>query len=263
VDRARSADGTALAFDRVGGGPPLVLVGGALSDRGAAAPISAQLGRGFTVFAYDRRGRGDSGDTPPYAVAREIEDLAAMIEAAGGSAFVYGHSSGAVLALRAAAVGLSIRKLVAYEPPFIVDDSRPPVPDDYVEHLDALVAEGRPGDAVAYFMTTGVGLPAGIVEQMRGAPMWPAFESVAHTLGYDGRIMADTLRGRPLAGRPWSDVKIPTLVMDGGASPPSQRAGARALADVLPDARYRTLQGQDHGPVPEMLAPAITDFLLG
>jgi pimeloyl-ACP methyl ester carboxylesterase len=263
MDLVRSADGTPIAFERVGSGPPLVLVGGALSDRGAAGPISALLGERLTVFAVDRRGRGDSGDTQPYTVEREIEDLGAVIGAAGGSAFVYGHSSGAVLTLRAAAAGLPIEKLVAYEPPFIVDASRPPVPDDYVRHLDELVAAGRRGDAVAYFLTTGVGVPEQMVEQMRTAPMWPGMEAVAHTLAYDGRIMGDTMRGMPLSSEPWSDVTIPTLVVDGGASPPWQRDAARALVDVLPDARYSTLEGQDHGPAPEVLAPTVLEFLLG
>jgi pimeloyl-ACP methyl ester carboxylesterase len=144
----------------------------------------------FTVYTYDRRGRGDSGDTAPYAVQREIEDLEAMIEAAGGSAFVFGHSSGAVLALRAAGqLGDKIKKLALYEPPFILDDSRPPIPTDYVQHLRNLIAAGRPEDALAYFMTVAVGIPAEYIDGMKGAPFWASSVAVAHTISYDGEIM--------------------------------------------------------------------------
>ena len=182
MDTVRSADGTTIAFDRTGDGPPLIIVGGALSDRAAAAPLAEILSGDFTVVAYDRRGRGNSSDTPPYAVEREVEDLAALLDAVGGSGSVLGHSSGAALAIEAVVRGLPITRLAAYEPPFIVDDSRPALPAGYDEHLDELLAEGRRGDAVAYFMTAGVGLPTAMVDQMRGAPMWPAMEALAHTI---------------------------------------------------------------------------------
>jgi alpha/beta hydrolase family protein len=263
MNTVRSADGTTIAFDRVGEGPPLVLVGGALSERHAAAEIAQMLSDRFKVFAYDRRGRGDSGDTPPYDVRREIEDLAAVIAEAGGSAYVFGHSSGAVLALRAVEDGVPIAKLAVYEPPFILDETRPPLPAEYVEQLDALVAAGRRGDAVALFMTTGVGVPAQMVEQMRRGPVWPALERNAHTIAYDGRIMGDLMAGRPFLPGTWSRVTVPTLVLDGGASPEWQRNAARALADVLPDARHRTLEGQDHGPASDVLVPVLAGFLAG
>jgi len=259
----RSADGTIIAFDRSGAGPPLVLVGGALSDRQAAVGLTTLLAPSFTVFAYDRRGRGDSGDTPPYAVEREIEDLAALIEDAGGAAFVFGHSSGAALALKAVAGGLPIPMLALYEPPFIVDDSRTPVPDDYVAHIRELVAAGRRGDAVAYFMIEGVGVPPEMVEQMRQAPMWPGLEALAHTIAYDGMVMGDQMAGRPLP--PWwsSSSAVPTLVMDGGNSPAWARHAVTALADILPRAERRTLEGQDHGAAPEVLAPVLEAFFTG
>src|ERR671937_2228400 len=174
VRQVRSKDGTTIAFDQPGDGPSIILVGGAMSTRSASVPLAALLAPHFTVFAYDRRGRGASGDTAPYAVEREVDDLDALISAAGGSAFVFGHSSGAVLALEAAARGLAITKLALYEPPFIVDDSRPPLPKDYVAHLTELVSSGRRGEAVAYFMTTRVGLPVDAVAQMCHDPMWPA-----------------------------------------------------------------------------------------
>jgi len=259
----RSADGTEIAFDRTGAGPGLVVVGGAMSDRRAVGAIAPLLGERTTVVAYDRRGRGDSGDTPPYAVEREIEDLAALVAAAGDTASVYGHSSGAVLALRAAAAGVPIDRLVLYEPPVVVDASRPPIPNDYVKHLDELVAAGRRGDAVEYFLVRAVGMPVGAVASMRDGPMWPGLEAVAHTISYDGRVMGELMFGRPLPAGRWSSVTAPTLVLDGGASPEWQRNGARAVADALPDARHVTLAGQDHGPAPDVLAPAILDFVAG
>lgn len=261
METVTSADGTSIAYQRSGEGPPLILVGGAMSDRASAASLAELLSSSCTVLTYDRRGRGDSGDTAPYAPEREIGDLAALIEAVGGAASVYGHSSGAVLSLEAAAHGLPITKLGLYEPPFMVDDSRPPVPDDFVATLDELAAAGRRGDAVAYFMTTGVGLPSEMVEEGRREPMWPALERLAHTLAYDGLIMGDTMRGRPLPAERWSSVTIPVLVLDGGASPEWQREAAQALAEVLPNAEHRTLEGQTHGADPTILAPVLREFL--
>jgi pimeloyl-ACP methyl ester carboxylesterase len=259
----RSEDGTPIAFDRSGDGPAIIVVGGALNDRSAAAPLTSALSPRFTVYAYDRRGRGASGDTSPYAVDREIEDIHGLMAEAGGSAFVYGQSSGAVLALEAAARGLATPKLALYEPPFIVDDSRPPVPEDFVARLEELASSGRRGDAVAYFMTEGVGLPVEVVEQMRSAPMWPALEELAHTLSYDGLIMGDTTSGRALPTEWATSVTMPTLVMDGGESPAWQRTAVRDLADLLPNAKRRSLEGQDHGAAPEVLGPVLVEFFAG
>jgi pimeloyl-ACP methyl ester carboxylesterase len=260
TDTVRSSDGTTLAFDRSGDGPPLVLVGGALSDRFAAAALAGHLAERFTVIAYDRRGRGDSGDTAPYAVDREVDDLLALIVDAGGSAFMFGHSSGAALALEAAAHGLPIAKLALYEPPFIVDESRPEVPRDYVTRVEELVTADRRGDAVEYFMTVAVGMPADLVTQMRSSPMWPSMEALAHTIPYDGRVMGDAVAGSPEPLERWASVTIPTLVMDGGASPDWQHNAVGALVDVLPNVRHRTLEGQGHGPADEVLAPALIEF---
>src|SRR6266496_2674899 len=213
--KVHSKDGTTIAFDWSGEGPAIILVGGALSDRSAGTQLAAHLAPHFTVYTYDRRGRGDSGDTPPYAVAREVEDIEALINEAGGSAFVFGHSSGAVLALEAARLlPTKITKLALYEPPFIIDNSRPPAPVDYAAHLSELVSSGRRGEAVAYFMTE-VGTPAEMVAQMRQSPMWPGLEEVANTLAYDVTIMGDTQRGDPSTLRKWASVTVPTLVMDG------------------------------------------------
>lgn len=258
-----SADGTSIAFDRYGSGPPLIVVAGATATRGAAATLCEILGSHFSAYTYDRRGRGDSGDTLPYTVEREIEDIGAMIAAAGGSAFVLGQSSGAVLALRAAATGLPISRLAVYEPPFIVDDGRPKVPENYVAHLNELVAAGQRGDAFAYFLKEAVGIPDEYVEQMKGSPIWESGEQVAHTIAYDGEIMGDTMWGKPLSRRPWEAISVPTLVMDGGASAEWQHNGVRELVAILPNARHLTLEGQDHGPADDMLAPVLVDFFQG
>src|SRR5437660_10126829 len=204
-----SKDSTPIAFDQSGQGPALILVAAATATRLAEASLAAALAPHFTVFAYDRRGRGESGDTAPYAVEREVEDIEALINEAGGSSFVFGHSSGAVLALEAARLlPTKITKLAVYEPPFIIDDSRPPAPKDYAPHLMELVSSGRRGEAVEYFMTQ-VGAPADMVAQMRQSPMWPRLEKVAHTLAYDATIMRDTQRGKPLPRDTWASITVP------------------------------------------------------
>jgi pimeloyl-ACP methyl ester carboxylesterase len=262
METVRSADGTTIAFDRGGSGPSLVVVGGALSDRGAVNDLAARIGDDLTVIAYDRRGRGDSTDTPPYAIEREIEDLAALLDAAGGSAFVHGHSSGAVLALRSAEAGVPIARLSVYEPPLAVDTLRPAIPDAYVPHLEELVATGRRGDAVTYFLTVGPLLPPPVIEQLKASPAWPGMEAVAHTIAYDGRIMDGLMTDSPAPLRRWASLATPTLVLDGGASPPWIRNGASALADVLPNATRATLDGQGHGPAAEVLAPELVRFFV-
>jgi pimeloyl-ACP methyl ester carboxylesterase len=259
-----SKDGTPIVFDQSGQGPAIILVAGATATRLAEAKLSSALAPHFTVFAYDRRGRGESGDTAPYAVEREVEDIEALINEAGGSAFVFGHSSGAVLALEAAGLlPTKITKLAVYEPPFIIDDSRPPAPEDYVPHLIELVSSGRRGKAVEYFMTEVVGVPAEMVAQMRQSPMWPGLEEVAHTLAYDGTIMGNTMCGDPLPLRKWASITVPTLVMDGGISHVFMHHGAQELANILPHAQRRTLEGQDHGPADEVLVPALKEFFIG
>jgi pimeloyl-ACP methyl ester carboxylesterase len=259
-----SKDGTSIAFDQVGQGPALILVGGATETRRDEAKLSAALAPHFTAFPYDRRGRGDSGDTAPYAVEREVEDLEALIDEAGGMAFVYGHSSGAVLALEAARLlPNKITKLALYEPPFILDDSRPPVPQDYVPHLNQLIAEGRRSEAVEYCFSDAMLLPTEILAQMRSSSMWPQLEAVAHTIPYDGLIMGDTTSGNPATIRKWAGLPTPTLVLVGGASRTFFHTGTRALADILPHAQHRTLAGQGHGPADDVLVPALQAFFLG
>ena len=263
MEKVVSRDGTAIAFDRVGDGPPLILVGGAFQHRAidlTSARLTELLAPGSTVFHYDRRGRGDSGDTAPYAVEREVEDLEALIVKAGGSAHVFGMSSGGALALEAAAHGLPIVSLALYEPPFIVDDTRPLPPTDLPDRYTALMAEGRRGEVVELFITKAVGLPDDAVAQLRHAPVWPALESVAHTLSYDAAVMRDTGTGSAEPLKRWASVRTPTLVIDGGESPAWARNAVRALVDTLPKAERRTLEGQTHQVSADALAPVLDAF---
>jgi pimeloyl-ACP methyl ester carboxylesterase len=262
---ATSRDGTHIAYDELGEGPPLVLVGGAFNTRtfgpnGGLAPLLAER---FTVINYDRRGRGDSTDSAPYSVEREIEDIEALIAEAGGSAHVFGISSGAALALEAANRGLAIEKLALYEAPFIVDDSRAPVPDDYLQRMEGLVASDRRGDAIRLFMRQGVGLPAVFVAMMRVMPAWSKLKTVAPTVVYDAAIVDDYQKGRPLPSDRWTSVTMPTLVAVGGKSPDWMRNAMRSLADVLPNARHNTLKGQTHIVKPQALAPVLIEFFEG
>ncbi|TDC07817.1 alpha/beta hydrolase [Nonomuraea longispora] len=262
MDKVRSADGTPIAYTRVGHGPAVILVDGALSFRKQSinAALATALAGDFTVYTYDRRGRGESGDIPPYTTEREIEDLAALVAETGGPVRLYGTSSGAALALAAADAGVPVEKLALYEPPFIVDDTRPAIPADYERTLDELVAADRRAAAVRYFMRTGVGLPAVVVAMMRFMPAWSTLTSVAHTLPYDVAFVAPYEKGVPYPESSWAAVKTPTLVMDGGRSRPWIRNAARALAGLLPGAEHRTLDGQTHIVKAEALAPVLTEF---
>ena len=257
-----SKDGTQIAYDKTGQGPTLIIVAGAFQGRVAMAAYADPLSKNFTVYNYDRRGRGDSGDTQPYAIEREIEDLDALIQEAGGSAFVFGGSSGGVLTLDAAAYGLNITKLAVYEPPFVVDDSRVPVAEDMVDQLKNMIASGRKGDAAETFMTKGSLMPAEAVAGMRSQPFWTEVEAVAHTLVYDATIMEGTMRGAPLPATRWSAVTIPTLVIYGGEGPAWSRYAAESLVALLPHAEGKALQGQFHTLTPDALTPVLEKFFL-
>ncbi|WP_410616090.1 alpha/beta fold hydrolase [Amycolatopsis sp. lyj-109] len=257
-----SADGTRIAYTRAGSGPALVLVDGALCYRGSSPndALAKELATHFTVYTYDRRGRGESGDAGPYEVRREVEDLAAVVKEAGGEAFLFGISSGVALALEAAP-RLAVRKLALYEPPFIVDGTRRRVPEDYVARLDQALKEGKRGKAVKMFMTEGVGLGGVMVAMMRIMPFWPKLKRVAHTIPYDTAMVIDHQAGEPLPAA-WPEVKIPALVIDGGRSPDWMRNGVASLAKVLPSAEYRTLPGQTHIVKAAALAPVLKEFFL-
>jgi pimeloyl-ACP methyl ester carboxylesterase len=255
-----SRDGTEIAFDRLGDGPPVILVGGALCDRSAGAPgLAPLLARHFTVFSYDRRGRGASGDTAPYAVSREVEDIESLVAEAGGSSCAFGISSGAALALEAAIRGVSITRLALFEPPFRVGESGPRPPADLTTRVSELISSGRPGEAIEFFLTKAVGLPPEAVAQMRNAPMWPGLEALAHTLVYDFAIMGD---GSFPAERAAS-LTVPTLAIGSEASPQWLRDAVQVVADTVPDAEPLFLKGQFHGVPSETLAPVLEEFFGG
>jgi pimeloyl-ACP methyl ester carboxylesterase len=258
METVTSADGTTIALDRAGDGPPVVLVCGGSVDRMSNAGLAAALAERFMVLNYDRRGRGDSGDTPPYEVQREVEDIDAVIAAAGGTAHLYGSSSGAALALEAAANEVPVDRLALWEPPYI-PEGVPRPPADTAKTYTELVDAGRRGDAVEFFMSKVVGLPDEFVAQARSSPFWGAQEALAHTLAYDATIMADY--SLPIERA--AEVKVPTIAMAGGASFPWMSDTARALADALPHGEVHILEGQTHDVAPDVMASVLTGFFGG
>jgi pimeloyl-ACP methyl ester carboxylesterase len=260
MNTVSSPDGTTIAYDKAGGGPALIVVDGALSvhSSGGKSELATLLAPHLTIYGYDRRGRGESGDTLPYAVDREIEDVAALIDQAGGSAFLYGHSSGGTLAMRAAVqLGDRVSKIAVYEAPHNDDPEAQRSWRGYLSQLGDLLADGRRDDAVALFMRF-VGTPDEQVERMRQAPFWPGMAAVAHTLAYDHAAIIGARWSAPteLAAR----VSVPALVMAGDASLPFMPAAARALSTAMPHGRLRMLPGQTHDVNPRVLAPVLVDF---
>ncbi|GAA3407709.1 alpha/beta fold hydrolase [Paenibacillus hodogayensis] len=244
-----SKDGTQIAYDQSGQGPALILVGGAFSYRKfpGTVKLASLLSERFTVYNYDRRGRGESGDKQPYAIEREIEDLQALIDEAGGSAYVWGLSSGAVLALQAAASGANITKLALHEPPFIVDAEDRQPPKDFFKQVTELIADNRRAEAIKYFMTKGMGAPSFVVWIMRLMPgVWSNLTAVAHTLPYDAALLEGFRGGKPLPAHTWSAVQMPTLVLEGTESPASMRRAAQALVKALPRSQLKSKKGLGH-----------------
>lgn len=260
----RSADGTPIAYERSGSGPAVVLVDGALCSRGLGPgpKLGPALGKGLTVYRYDRRGRGDSGDATEWSLEREVEDLAAVIAAAGGSASLLGVSSGGALALEAAARLDSVTRVAVYEVPYVVDADGNTLPRDFVERIDALIASGDRGGAVKLFMRQ-VGAPAPMVAAMSVLPVWKKLKAVAPTLRYDMRIIERDTRGEPLPAGRFEGVAVPVLVVDGGKSPEWMHSTGRAIAAAVPAGAHRTLPGQTHMVKAKVLAPAVTAFLQG
>jgi pimeloyl-ACP methyl ester carboxylesterase len=254
-----SADGTSIVFDRSGAGPMIILVHGAFTGRAhpLLSDVAAALAPWFTVVNYDRRGRGDSGDSQPYAVERELEDLAALLEMADGPAMVFGGSSGAGLALLAAPQNQAISKLSVWEPPYHVDDSAPRLPRDFAARLEALVREGRRGTAVELFMMEAAEAPKEAVAAMRVQPSWPQAEAVAHTLAYEAAVMGP---GNALPADRLAAITQPTLVLTGGNSPAWITNAGQAVAGTIPAAAYRVLEGQTHNVSPQALAPELLEF---
>jgi pimeloyl-ACP methyl ester carboxylesterase len=256
VETVRSADGTTVAVEREGDGPALVVVAGAFCDRTAFAGMAGMLAGGRTVFRYDRRGRGGSGNTLPYSVDREIEDLDAVVAAAGGSAALCGHSSGAALALEFAARSAAVTALVAYEPPYAADDTSAE-DDRFRRELTEAVDTGRLGDAARLFLVQ-TGMPAEAVAGMAAAPWWPRMEALAPTLPYEVAVVGG---GVPVARL--ATITAPTLVLAGGNSSTWFRDTARAVAAAVPGARDGELPDQDHNVDEKVLAAAVSDFVGG
>jgi pimeloyl-ACP methyl ester carboxylesterase len=250
---AESRDGTRIAFEKVGKGPALVMVGGALSDRTGGKPLAGKLGDRFTVYTYDRRGRGESGDTKPYSVEREIEDLEALIEKAGGNAYVYGVSSGAALALQGAVKlgAAKVPKLALYEPPYGQDER---AFNEQKGRINQLVEAGKPGDAAAFFFSA-IGTPPQAVEDMKRSPDWEDIRKLDFTLAYDYAVLGNG--GVPDTVKL---ITIPTLVMDGEKSMPFMRPTADHIAELIPNAQRKTIKGQTHQAAPDAVAPLLVEF---
>jgi pimeloyl-ACP methyl ester carboxylesterase len=254
-----SRDGTPLAYQRTGEGPAVVLISGAMSTGATTAPLAAALKDRFDVVVYDRRGRGASGDTPPYAVAREVEDLAALIEAVGGEAALYGMSSGGALALEAAASGLPVRRVAVYETPF-ADFSAGGAEERaaYTENLTRALAEGRRGDAVELFLRL-TGLAPEMIAGARQSPMWADMEAIAPSLAHDDAVMGDGLVPRERL----REVTVPVLALAGARSPAWLREAARAVAEAAPQGTYRALENQNHMVEPQVLGLVLAEFFAG
>jgi len=259
--QVRSADGTTIAFECSGEGPALLLVDGALCYResGPSRPLAARLTDRFTVYTYDRRGRGDSGDTASSSLQHEVEDIAALLAEAGGSACVYGVSSGAALVMHAAAAGLPVERIALYEAPFAVGADLRRARAQYVQQMRDALAADEPGDAVRLFLRH-VGVPSFVVSLMRFMPAWSKLVGTAHTLPYDAAALCDTDAEPPLTPGRWAGVRAPALVLAGGKSPEWMLAAVRATAAALPDAQLATLDGQTHMVKPAVLAPALAEF---
>ncbi len=257
-----SKDGTKIAYSKTGKGEPLVLVDGAFCHRkfGANEKLPQYLVNHFTVYSYDRRDRAESNDTLPYSVEKEYEDLQAVINEAGGNAYVYGISSGAALVLEAANYGIKIRKMALYEAPYITDDSRQPFPDNYFETISNLIKEGKNAKAIEYFFKAGIGLPSFVVLMMRLMPAWKQMKQLAPTLIYDNKILGDTGLGKPFSKEKWKNATIPALVISGSKSEKWSQNSMKHLATVLPNAQHHTLIGQTHIVNPKVLADELITF---
>ncbi len=258
MEKVISKDGTSIAYDKHGTGSPLILVDGALCGRkfGPMPKLAALLAQHFTVINYDRRGRGDSTDTKPYSPQREIDDLDALIQAARGPVYVCGFSSGAVLALEAAAKGLNIKKLALFETPYNVDGKGHIAPKDFLEHLTALIREDKRGEAVKYFIHDMVGLPAIAVIIMKLMPVWKKLKAVAHTLPYDAAL----LNGQVLPAQRAVTIKVPTLVLAGSKSPENMQNTMKAVAEAIPGSQLKILPGQTHNVAAKAIAPELISF---
>lgn len=253
--KTQSQDGTPIAYERSGHGPAVILVSGAMSTGATVAPLAGPLSRRFTVVVPDRRGRGESGDTQPYDVRREVEDLAALIDAVGGEASLYGISSGGALVLEAAASGLPVRRVAVYEVPYAMDEDGVRQRREYTARLTEALGQGRRGDAVEHFLRL-TGLAEAVIQGARQSPMWAGMEAIAPSLAYDDACMGD---GR-VPREKLASLGVPVLSIAGGASPPWMREAAKAVAEAAPEGAYRVLDDQSHMVDPNVLAPVLAEF---
>jgi len=252
-----SKDGTRVAYETVGHGQAVLIVLGALNARKSGTKLAKLLASKFTAVTYDRRGRGDSSDSAPFAPEREIEDIAALIDAVGEPVCVYGHSSGAALAISAAVkLRKRVAKLAIYEAPYSLDSHARKAAKEYYLALKKALSSGHNGDAVALFVRS-VGVSDKQIQAMRQMPMWKGLEKLAPTLAYDSEVLGE---GHALPTAVLSHVKMPTLVMHGGAGSPAMRDAARAISEAIPQAELRTLARQTHGVSPKVLAPVLEEF---
>lgn len=257
MQKVVSKDGTSIAYDQTGQGPALILILGALNSRKSGARLAKLLAERFTVISYDRRGRGNSTDTAPYAPQREVEDIAALIGALSEPVCLYGHSSGGALALEAAlALRKKIRKLAVYEVPYALDDKARKAAQAYRKALQKSLAAGRRDDAVALFVRS-VGVSDKQIQAMQRLPMWKGLVRLAPTLAYDSEVMGE---GHALPPARLSRITVPTLVMYGGDSPAFMRDAAQAISELIPKAQLRSVAGQMHGVSPKALAPVLEEF---
>jgi pimeloyl-ACP methyl ester carboxylesterase len=261
-----SADGTPIAYDRYGEGPAVILVSGALGYRKFKKfeQIATALSEHCTVINYDRRGRGDSGEAGPVSVQHEVDDIAALIDAVGGRASLWGWSSGGAVALRAAAAGIGVETLVVYETPFKTDPEAKNPTDDYGARLEQIVAEGDPMRAAKHFMRSGIGMPGPVVALMSLMPTFRKFAANGLTLTFDHAALGEhNMHGRPLQAEEWATVTCPTLVVYGSKTYPVLKHASKTLADVLPNAALRELPGQNHNVSPSAIVPVLAQFVLG
>lgn len=258
MNKVISKDETVIVYDKTGAGPAIILVDGAFCSRnfGPMAKLAPALAEHFTVIKYDRRARGDSGDTKPYAVQREIEDIAALVDLAGGSAGLFGISSGAALCIKAVAGGLNINKLVLFEPPFMTDAMKHRAPADAVAQLMRMTAEGRRADAVRFYFTKIMGMPAIVPFFMRFTSNWATMKANANSLPYDAAVMGDFIMPKDQIAA----IQIPALVIDSEKSPALLRKPVAAVAALLPNGQRRSLKGQIHNVPPNILAPVLMEF---
>ncbi len=258
MNTVTSKDGTKISYDKVGHGPVVILILGALNSRKSGSKLAKLLASRFTVISYDRRGRGDSTDTAPYSPQREVEDIAALIDAVKGPVYLYGHSSGAAIALQAAnKLRKQVGKLAIYEAPYSVHDDARKAAGEYYRKLKKLLKDGRKGDAVALFIRS-VGVSDKQLQALKRMPMWRGLTAMAPTLAYDSQVLGE---GHALPKPLLKRISTPTLVMHGGAGAPSMRDAAQAISGALPDAHLRTLAGETHGVRPRVLAPILEEFL--